>query len=211
MNFMSSAGTSDADRGSGGYFRGLARGVVRNIDDPDDLGRVEVQLENHDDGQCTIWAQVMTPMAGDKRGFYCLPEEGDAVCVGFVAEDPAQPVVLGGLWDAGQLPPDNNADRTNDRRLWRTRAGHELRFDDGDANEIELKLAAGPRVYLAKGKAILEDGQGNKVEIDGGSITIETRAEIRLKAATVSIEATGAAKLTAVGTCKVKGATVEIN
>src|SRR5690606_27505690 len=185
MSFMTSVGTPEADRGSGGFFRGLARGIVRNNEDPENLGRVEVQLENHDDGQTTIWAPVMTSMAGAARGFYCLPEVGDAVCVGFVAEDPAQPIVLGGLWDAGQPPPDNNGDGTNGRRLWRTRAGHELRFDDGDANEIELRLAAGPRVYLAEGKALLEDGQGNRVEIDGGSITVEARSEVKLKGATV--------------------------
>jgi hypothetical protein len=93
----------------------------------------------------------------------------------------------------------------------RTRAGHELRFDDGEANEIELKLAGGPRVYLAKNTAILEDGAGNTVEIKEGSIKIKADQKITLEAAQVILNASGKAEVKAGGTCKVQGAMVEIN
>jgi len=211
MNFMIGSATREADRASDGFLKGLASGTVVNNKDEQNLGRVEVQLDNHDDGHKTYWAQVVTSMAGPSRGFYNLPEEQDKVLVGFVAEDPSKPVVLGGLWDASHTPPDNNADGNNDRRVWRSRADHELRFDDGEKNEIELTMKNGSRVFLAERKAVLEDGNGNKVEIDNGNITIQADTKISLKATQVVIDATSKAEIKAGATCKIQGAMVEIN
>lgn len=213
MNMLRMAGGSgsEADRASDGFPRGLAFGVVTNNKDPENLGRVRVQLELHNSDQESFWARVVTVMSGPDRGAYFLPDNKDEVLVGFIGEDPSHPVVLGGVWNARQLPPDNNGHETNDRKIIRTRAGHELRFDDGKANEIELKLAAGPRVYLAENTAILEDGAGNIVEIKDGNITIKADKKITLKAAQVIIDASGKAEVKAGGTCKVQGAMVEIN
>lgn len=211
MSFMTGMGAKEADRGGDGFLRGLAKGTVENIKDDLNLGRVEVKLDNHNKDQKTYWAQVLTPMGGPQRGLYCLPEKDDKVLVGFIAEDPSQPVVLGALWDAEHEPPDNNEDEKNDRRLWRTRAGHELRFDDGDKKEIELKTSDGTRVFLNKSTAVMEDSSGNKVEIKDGSITIKAKSKISLEAAQIEIKADSTAKLQAGATCQVKGGMVEIN
>jgi uncharacterized protein involved in type VI secretion and phage assembly len=204
------SGTSEADRASDGFLRGLAFGRVTNNEDPDGLGRVRVKLELHSADQESYWARIATPMAGSEMGLYLLPEVGDEVLVGFIGQDPAHPVILGAVWNGQAAPPETN-DGNNDRRLLRTRAGHELRFDDGDANEIELKLAAGPRVYLAENTAILEDGGGNKVAIESGEITIEAQSKITLTAPQVVVDASGKAEFKAGGTCKIQGAMVEIN
>lgn len=211
MSYMSGIGSNEADRASDGFLRGLCKGIVENIEDPEDLGRVEVKLDHHKGDEKTYWAQILAPMGGPEMGLYCLPERHDKVLVGFVAEDPTQPVVLGGVWDADQTPPDNNSDTTNDRRMWRTRSGHELRFDDGDKAEIELKTKDGTRVFLNQGTAVMEDSQGNKVEIKDGSITIKATQKISLEAAQIEIKADSTAKLKAGATCQVKGAMVEIN
>jgi uncharacterized protein involved in type VI secretion and phage assembly len=212
MKMMQMAGDGgETERASDGFARGLAFGVVTNNEDPEKLGRIRVRLELHSSDQESFWARIATPMSGSDMGVYFLPEVHDEVLVGFICEDPAHPVVLGGVWNSNNLPPDNNSHGTNDRRLVRTRAGHELRFDDGDANEIELKLASGPRVYLAESKAILEDGDGNKVEIADGSITITAAQKITLSAAQVMIDASGKAEVKAGATCKIQGAMVEIN
>lgn len=208
---MAGGGNSEADRASDGFPRGLAFGVVTNNVDPENLGRVRVKLELHSSDQDSFWARVATVMAGPEMGTYFLPELDDEVLVGFIGEDPSHPVVLGGVWNAAQLPPDNNGHESNDRRMIRTRAGHELRFDDGDANEIELKLQGGPRVYLTENTAVLEDGAGNTVEIKEGSIKIKADQKITLEAAQVIINASGKAEVKAGGTCKVQGAMVEIN
>lgn len=211
MMRMAGGGGSGSDGPSDGSPRGLAFGVVTNNVDPEKLGRVRVRLDLHSPDQDSFWARIATVMAGPEQGTYFLPDIGAEVLVGFIDREQAHPVVLGGVWNANQPPPDDNAHESNDRRIIRTRAGHELRFDDGDANEIELKLADGPRVYLAKNTAILEDGAGNIVEIKDGSISITADQKITLKAAQVIIDASGKAEVKAGGTCKVQGAMVEIN
>lgn len=211
MSFLEGLSANEADRAGDGFLKGLAKGTVESIDDTMNLGRVEVRLDNHRDDQKTYWAQVLAPMGGPERGFYCLPERFDRVLVGFIAEDPSHPVVLGGLWDADQLPPDNNTDGNNDRRLWRTRSGHELRFDDGDKKEIELKTADGTRAFLNQSTAVLEDPNGNMVEIKDGSITIKAQTKISLQAGQIEIKADSTATFQAGATCKVKGGMVEIN
>lgn len=205
--------SSEADRAVDGFQRGLAFGVVtKNDNDPDGLGRIRVKLEMHDDGQESFWARISTPMAGADFGFYLLPDVGDEVLVGFIAEDPSHPVILGGLWNGKKPPPESNGEgQANDRKIFRTRKNHELRFDDGDAHEIELKLADGPRVHFTKDLAVLEDANGNSVKIEAsGAITIEATQSITMKAPTVKIDAQQA-ELAGSANCKVTGALVEIN
>ncbi|MEL6168988.1 MAG: phage baseplate assembly protein V [Pseudomonadota bacterium] len=213
MNAMFGRGGAEADRASDGFPKGLAFGVVTENDgDPEGLGRVRVRLELHAEGQSSFWARVAAPMAGPEMGFYALPEVDDEVLVGFIAEDPSHPVVLGGVWNAQRLPPETNpAGEANDRRLWRSRSGHEFRFDDGDAHEIELKLADGPRVHLTQDVALLEDANGNMVQIEAsGAITIKGSTSITLEAPTVTIDAQQA-EVKGSANCKVSGALVEIN
>ncbi len=213
MNMLGTMRPSEAERASDGFPRGLAFGVVTTNDgDPDGLGRVRVKLELHSEGQESFWARVAAPMAGGDIGFYTLPDVGDEVLVGFIAEDPTHPVILGGVWNGQKSPPDTNGkDEGNDRKIFRTRKKHELRFDDGDAHEIELLLADGPRLHLTQDFALLEDANGNMVKIEAsGAITIEASQSITLTAPTVKIDAQQA-EVSGSANCKVSGALVEIN
>ncbi|EEE35944.1 Rhs element Vgr protein [Rhodobacteraceae bacterium KLH11] len=213
MNMLSTTRPSEAERAADGFSRGLALGVVTTNDgDPEGLGRVRVKLELYSDGQESFWARVAAPMAGGDIGFYTLPDVGDEVLVGFIAQDPTHPVVLGGVWNGQKPPPETNGDgEGNDRKVFRTRKMHELRFDDGDAHEIELLLADGPRLHLTQDFALIEDANGNKVEItSSGEINIEASQSITLSAPTVKIDAQQA-EVSGSANCKVSGALVEIN
>ncbi len=204
-------GSGEADRAADGFPRGLAFGRVTDNKDPEKLGRVRVRLEMHSSDQESFWARVAAPMAGSDIGAWFLPEIDDEVLVGFIAEDASHPVVLGCVWNDRQKPPETNSDGNNDRRMIRSRSQHELRFDDGSANEVELTLKDGSRVYLTDGHALLEDRKGNKVEIKDGSITLEASQKITLTAVDIEISATGKLEAKSGGTCKVQGAMVEIN
>ena len=121
------------------------------------------------------------------------------------------PRAIGSVWNGENKPPEGNSDGKNDRRLIRSRKRHELRFDDGEANEIELAMRDGSRVHLADGRAVLEDRQGNKVEIRDGNITVKAAQKVTVKGPRIVIEASGQLELKAGGTCKIQGAMVEIN
>src|SRR5262249_4880739 len=90
----------------GGYY-----GVVtQNKDTDQGLARIKVKLpwlDNSDSDQA-YWAQLSTPMAGDKFGFYTLPDVGDTVALMFIAGDINFPVVLGGVWNKTDKTPEEN-------------------------------------------------------------------------------------------------------
>ena len=204
--------SAEAERASDGFPRGLAFGVVvKNDGDPDGLGRVRVRLELHNENQSTFWARIATPMSGDGVGFYTLPDVDDEVLVGFIAEDPSHPVILGGVWNANRLPPETNPEKgTNDKRLLRSRKKHEISIDDVK-DELEVKLEQGTRMFFSPKKALLEDANGNMVEITSqGSITIKASQSIKIEAPQIEIKAT-TAELNGSANCKVKGGLVEIN
>ena len=115
-------GNGEAERAADGFPRGLAFGRVTDNRDPEGLGRVRVKLELHSDDQASFWARIATPMAGPEIGAWFLPEIDDEVLVGFIGEDASHPVVLGGVWNSQQPPPETNSDGNNDRRLIRSRS-----------------------------------------------------------------------------------------
>ena len=69
----------------------------------------------------------------------------------------------------------------------------------------------GSRLYLTDGQALIEDRQGNKVEIKDGNVTIEATQKLTLKGTNIVIEASAQLELKAGATCKIQGTMVEIN
>lgn len=213
MDAFASNFGGDAQREAGGYVEGLAVASVTDNRDPEGLARVRVRLPWQAEGDESYWARLVTPMAMNDRGVYFLPEIGDEVLVGFERGDMSHPFVIGALWNGKQKPPQNNDDGKNDPRLIRSRSGHELRFHDGEPPTVELKLQDGKHLLLDDQGVTLEDGQGNtiKIESNGGSITIESSGQLKLKSQAVSIEAGASMELKASGTLTLKGATILIN
>lgn len=203
---------AEADRESDGFIHGFAVGVVTDNNDPDGLHRVRVGLPWQPESTTSYWARVSMPMGGPEMGTYFLPEIGDEVLVGFERGDVSHPFVIGSLWNGAQAPPDNNGDGNNDRRLIRSRAGHELRFDDGQANEVELKLSDGKHLYINSDGVKVEDEQGNTVTIEtmSGTMTVKSNTQLKLESQSVEIKGT-TIDVKATGTLTLKGALVQIN
>jgi phage baseplate assembly protein gpV len=68
-----------------------------------------------------------------------IPEVEDEVLVGFVHGDINHAVVLGSLYNGVDTPPYANEDGDNNLRVFQSRAGHRLTFDDKKGDErIEL-------------------------------------------------------------------------
>lgn len=86
--------------------RGPIPGRVTNADDPDGLGRVEVELlpAPAADG-IAVWARVATPV-GRWRDKPYRPEVDDEVLVVFLRDEPDAPVVIGGLYNGIDAPRD---------------------------------------------------------------------------------------------------------
>ena len=60
---------------------GLVTGTVTNVDDPDNLGRIQVEYPGEPGQSLTAWAPIAAPMAGKERGVFFAPELLDEVIV----------------------------------------------------------------------------------------------------------------------------------
>jgi uncharacterized protein involved in type VI secretion and phage assembly len=195
-----------------GLVAGVATAKVTRNDDPEGLGRVKLNLPWRGDAFETEWARIASPMAGGDRGLFLLPEVGDEVLVAFDRDDIRYPYVLGALWSRTDQPPEKNSDGKNDVRLLKSRKGHVVKIDDGQRGLIQIQLSDGKKIEIDDDGIRLDDG-ANKVTLDakGGSVTIEARTSLSIKAPTITVEATASLDLKGGGTLNANAGMVRIN
>jgi len=113
-------------------------GVVTDNKDPDKRGRIKVKVPTlqQDVEESLEWAEIVSPMIGDKFGFYTLPDKDDQVVVAFIQGDIHKPLVLGGVYNQKDTPPEHNDDKGNNFRGYRSRQGARMIFDDSDKTKI---------------------------------------------------------------------------
>ena len=131
--------TDRQGRPTSGQMPGLVEGVCTDNKDPELLGRIKVKFPTLPDMPESWWARLAMPMAGRERGWMTIPEIEDEVLVGFVHGDINHAIVLGSLYNGVDTPPYANEDGDNNLRVFQSRSGHRLTFDDKSGNErIEL-------------------------------------------------------------------------
>ncbi|MFN8499771.1 MAG: VgrG-related protein [Anaerolineae bacterium] len=149
-------------------------GLVTNNKDPKGMGRTKVKFPWLSEQDESAWARVVSPMAGPKRGLFCLPEVNDEVLVGFEHGDIHRPFILGALWNGCDKPPLTvdeavGGDGKVNRRVMRTRYGHTITLDDTTGKEqITIRSHAGHAITL-------DDTTGNeqiKISDKSGNNTI---------------------------------------
>jgi uncharacterized protein involved in type VI secretion and phage assembly len=206
----------------------LQLGVVTQLaDDPAGEHRIRVKIPLVGMDEQGVWARVATLDAGAQRGTFFRPEVDDEVVLGFLHDDPAQPVVLGMLHSSAKAPP-LAATEDNHQKTYMSRSGIALLFDD-DKKVVTLETPGGNRLTLtdADGGIMLEDQNGNKLTMDSNGIVLTSAKELGLKAQTdlkgeglntefkssASFKAQGnaSAEVSSSGTLTVKGALVQIN
>ena len=190
---------------------GVEPAIVTNNVDPDGMHRVKVRLvlnaNGGEDGEETGWLRIVTPMAGNKRGLFILPEVGDEVLVAFQGGDVNNAFVLGAMWNGKDETIYSNkgasgavgdasfhgkvAAEKNDVRSLMSRGGHQLVFNDNaDEPRIALHTKEKHRIVLddnaQAAKIEIYDGkEENYILIDSKNkkITIETKTgDLLLKA-----------------------------
>jgi phage baseplate assembly protein V len=153
-------------------------GVVSEVDDPEGFGRVKVVLD-HVGGLESDWMQVVVPGAGDEKGILALPDIDDHVLILCPGGNPAQGVVVGGLYGT-RTPPDAGVSKGRiERYTIRTRGGQSVVLDDV---EERLRLenrggsyweAAPDRVTLHAAADLVVEAPGRRITIRGDRIDFE--------------------------------------
>lgn len=198
---------------------GLHIASVLNVhEDPAGEERIQITLPATAPEGAGNWARLATGMGGSEAGLIFRPAVGDEVVVGFLHDDPRYPIILGGLHTANRPAPFLPTEE-NEQTGYVSRAGHRLLFDDKE-KLIELKTLDGDHLSMGKDQEIvLEDQHGNKLTMDSSGISIESTADLTLKATgKVAIEGVGldlksssTASLEGSATLTLKGGMVQIN
>lgn len=117
----------------------------------DKYGRVKVQFhwdrEGKNDADSSCWVRVAQQWAGKRWGSSFWPRIGQEVVVDFLEGDPDQPIIIGSVYNADQMPPylgqGPDSKHKNDNKLTgvksnTTKGGigfNEWRFDDTKGKE----------------------------------------------------------------------------
>ncbi|MBI5720574.1 MAG: type VI secretion system tip protein VgrG [Burkholderiales bacterium] len=189
-------------------IEGLHVGTVLKLDaDPAGQNRVQVALPAA--GVDSVWARLMQFHASNAFGALFVPEVGDEVLLGFLANDPACPVVLGSLY-SGSRPPPQALTAGNHLKSIVTRCKARLEFNDEDKVITVSTPGANTVVLSDKDRSVvLTDQNGNKVRLEPGGISMESPKDIRIDAkGAITVCAVGALTLSAKGDVKLEGLNV---
>jgi len=141
------------------------RGKVINITDPENLGRIKVEISGYENRfNQTPWAWPCSPFAGPGYGFFCLPQIDDEV---YVEKDFTNRWIYTGFFWSGRNPKPSDGSST--KRIFRSPAGHSIKFDE--TGDIDISHANGAAIILkANGDIILNGGDKGVIRVGDESV-----------------------------------------
>jgi uncharacterized protein involved in type VI secretion and phage assembly len=166
------------DRLDRGKKYGVYVGIVTDNKDPEGGYRVRVRIPSQANGdaggensESTFWYRVGTFGAGNDRGEYNLPENGDEVLLAFENGEMSHGYVITTLWNGkSNKSIGNNSDGKNHVRWYKSRSGHVFKFcDDPDKKSVLLQTKTGHTI-------LLDDDEEKKIKIEHASK--KTRIEL---------------------------------
>ena len=175
-------------------INGLQTGIVKDIDDTEDGGqyRIKVHVPTISTSDEGMWARIATLDAGPDHGVYFRPQLGDEVILGFLNDDPREPIVLGYLHSKDKNKSPLPATQGNVEYGVVTKEGMKLVFDDTNKKvTISAKTSTGEKTITlndASGAMELKDENNNSIKMDTSGITIESASgNVTIKGAMVMI------------------------
>jgi uncharacterized protein involved in type VI secretion and phage assembly len=144
-------------------------GIVIQVNDPDQCGRVRVVLPAYSSIE-SDWIGVLTTAAGPGKGLVALPNPGDTVLVLLLHEDPAQGLVLGGLYGQERLADSGIENGVVKRFTFHTADGQLITLDD---RSLRLQNRAGSFIELSPDQLHIFSHTPLTIEAPGNSVTIK--------------------------------------
>lgn len=181
-----------ADGSAPGYF-GLYPAFVTNLVDSDNLGRIEVSLPwlgTDGDRDVRAWATLCSPYADGNQGLEILPEVGSQVLVAFEAGNLRRPYIIGAAWN-GQESLPSAPDSANNLRLWQSRSGSRLEFDDSTPPKVSITMQSGHKVVLddAAEQITVTHAMGCSITLTVTAIQINANVSVDVTAPMVNVNA----------------------
>ncbi len=160
--------------------RNATIGTVSQVNDPDNLGRIKVSLPTYNDIE-TDWLEVLIPGAGAGKGQLILPDVGDTVLLLFINEEPAQPIVLGGLY--GEKPlPCSVVDQGIIKRFVTQTAGKQYFLLDDTEGAIRIETQNGHCISMTPAAIGITRNNGSSVTLTDERMTIHAKTDLAIEA-----------------------------
>jgi phage protein D len=196
IELASGGGSADSRR------LGPVVGIVTNVKDEDNEGKVKVKFPWLSDSDESAWARLSSPMAGPDRGLQLVPEVDDEVLVVFERGDPNRPIVIGSMWNGVDAPPLGgdavSGDGAVQQRMLKTRIGHTILLDDSDSSKSIV-------ITDSAGNKITWDAANSKIEIvSQGDLKVSATGTLKLEGQAVELSASG-------GNVTIKGTQIKLN
>jgi hypothetical protein len=181
---------SAPDSEFGGFakrFYGKYRGMVINNIDPEQIGRVMVQVPDVLGEIPSSWAMPCVPAAGIQAGCFVVPPIGSQVWIEFEQGDPDYPIWTGGFWGLvaevpifatapPAIPPGQNI-------VLQTTGQNMLMVSDAPPTPVSggivLKSLTGAMIvvndsgiYISNGKGAMITLIGPAVDVNIGALTV---------------------------------------
>lgn len=159
---------------------GKYRGMVLNNIDPEQRGRLLVQVPDVLGIGTSSWAMPCVPMAGIQMGTYFVPLIGGGVWVEFEAGDPDHPIWTGGFWgSAGEVPALALAGiPASPNIVLQTTGQNTIVVSDlpGPTGGIMLKSTTGASLIVNDTGIYIQNGKGASIIMTGPTVTINNGA-----------------------------------
>jgi len=170
---------------SPGQFNSLHLATVVDNVDPENRGRIQVQLQTID---MQFWAVAMTASAGQGYGISFLPKVDERVIVAFLS--PEMPVILGAVWSGSDAQAEDSTP-VEERYAIETPSGLQLIFDDENGPNIDVKTPNGYHLQITDegGGEILIQRDSEEIKLSSSGVEIKASSKVKVEAPQVEVQA----------------------
>lgn len=163
-------------------YYGKYRGMVLNNIDPEQRGRLLVQLPDVLGLSLSSWAMPCVPLAGPQMGTYFVPLIGSGVWLEFEGGNPDYPIWTGGFWGStAEVPALALAGiPTSPNIVLQTTGQNTIVVSDlpGPTGGIMLKSASGASIIVNDTGIYIQNGKGASIVMTGPTVTINNGAMV---------------------------------
>lgn len=138
---------------TGATYFGKYRGIVTDVDDPNNQCRIRATVPAVLGDHACGWALPAAPFAGDGHGVVMLPKVGSGVWIEFEAGRLDNPIWSGAWWASGERPNPQGAAV----RVIVSEHGHKVILDD-EGDELKLVHGSGPEIRITATEIVLTCG-----------------------------------------------------
>lgn len=186
---------------------GLQIGIVTKLDqDPQSQFRIQVELPALGEENNLVWARLTSYYANNNTGNFFIPEPGNEVIVGYINQDPSQPIILGSLFSSKQTMPYQISAENNTKAIV-TRSELKIEFDEKDKVITIITPNKNSITISDDNKAIkLADQNNNTIVMNESGISLSSAKDIKLSAkGEISLDSTSNTSIQAKADVKVQG------